>query len=73
MSKLERHLPLMQTKAGMTLTRDQLEVNDLQTQEAALRLHHHERLARLFRHVSDNADDRYLRDIVTRYRKVESS
>lgn len=73
MSNLERHLPLRQTKAGMTLARDLLDVNDLQTQEAALRQHHRERVARLFRHVSDNVDDRYLLDIVTRYRKVESS
>ena len=41
---------------------------DLQAQEAALRQHHQERLARLFRHVGDAADDRHLQDLMVRYR-----
>jgi uncharacterized protein YfeS len=42
-------------------------------QEAALRQYHRERLARLFRHIGDNADDRYLLDLMTHYRGLEAS
>lgn len=45
----------------------------LQAQEAVLRQHHRERLARLFRRVGEGADDRYLLEIMTQYRGVEPS
>lgn len=37
-------------------------------QDAVLRQHQEKRLARLFMHAGDHADDRYLRDLVARYR-----
>lgn len=46
---------------------------DLKAQEAALRQHHTVRLARLFRHIGESAEDRYLMDIMTRYRGLEQS
>lgn len=36
--------------------------------DAALQQHQLARLARLFRHVGDNADDRFLRELLIRYR-----
>jgi|GEM_PF-2897619 len=44
-----------------------------QDNEEALRQHHLERLARLFRHVGESEDDRYLLNLMIRYRTVESS
>ncbi|WP_296447249.1 hypothetical protein [Rhodoferax sp. UBA5149] len=46
---------------------------DLQAQKTALRQYHQERLARLFRHIGNSADDRYLLDIMSRYRGSEPS
>lgn len=40
---------------------------------AAARLQHQERLTRLFRQSGDSVDDRYLRDLMARYREVEPS
>ncbi len=45
---------------------------DPKNQEAALRQHHHGRLARLFRHVNESPDHRYLLDLMTRYRGTEA-
>lgn len=45
---------------------------DPKAQEAALRQHHQQRLARLFRHVGESADDRYLLDLMTRYRGLDA-
>lgn len=45
---------------------------DIKQQKAALRPHHRERLTRLFRHVGDTPDERYLLDIMTRYRRIEA-
>ena len=44
-----------------------------QVPDAALQQRQQARLARLFRHVGDNADDRYLRELLTRYRGGEPS
>ena len=41
--------------------------------DAVLQQHQQARLARLFRHAGDNADDRYLRELLTRYRGGEPS
>lgn len=49
----------------------QTPTTDVHGQEAALRQHHQERLARLFRHVGEGADDRYLCDLMARYRGVD--
>jgi hypothetical protein len=70
MSRQQPHLPLAPAKADMMLARDLL---DIEGQQAALRQHHQsqqhqERLARLFRLVGDSADERYLLDIMARYR-----
>lgn len=67
MNRLELHLPLEQANADMTRA---LDVKD---QTTALRQHHRERLARLFRHASHSADDGYLRDIMARYRELDPS
>lgn len=70
MNRQQPHLPLAPAKAGMTLACDLL---DTEEQKAALRQHHQERLSRLFRLVGESADDRYLLDIMTRYRGMEPS
>lgn len=41
-------------------------------QPVALRQHQQERLAHLFRRVGDGADDRYLQDLIARYRGVKT-
>lgn len=46
---------------------------DAKDNEKALRQHHLERLARLFRDVGESEDDRYLLNLMTRYRTAESS
>ena len=47
------------------LTRDMVAAS---AQDAVLRQHQEKRLARLFLHAGDHADDRYLRDLMARYR-----
>ena len=44
-----------------------------QDNKETLRQHHLQRLARLFRHVGESDDDRYLLNLMIRYRTVESS
>jgi hypothetical protein len=44
---------------------------DVHAREAAVR-HHQARLNRLFRHSGDGAADRYLLDLMSRYRGIES-
>ena len=44
-----------------------------QDNKETLHQHHLERLARLFRHVGESKDDRYLLNLMIRYRTVESS
>lgn len=41
-------------------------------QLVALRQHQQERLAHLFRRVGGGADDRYLQDLIARYRGVKT-
>lgn len=60
-------LPQEQAKAGVRVPLD------ASAQAATLRQHQHERLARLFRHAGESADDRYLLDLVTRYRGLDPS
>jgi hypothetical protein len=69
MNRQQPHLPLAPAKAGMTLACDRL---DSEEQKAALRQHHQERLARLFRLVGDSADERYLLNVMARYRGLEA-
>jgi hypothetical protein len=57
-------------KAGVTQA---LDPADADARQVALRRHHQERLARLFRRVGDSADDRYLIDVMRRYRGIEPS
>lgn len=47
------------------------QTTDLKVMEAAQRLHHKERLTRLFRHVGENPDGRHLMHLMARYREVE--
>jgi hypothetical protein len=68
MSKQELHLPQVPAKAGTMLAPAWL---DTSAQEAARRQHHRERLTRLFRRIGDSADDRYLLELMRRYRGVE--
>lgn len=44
---------------------------DHEAQNAVLRQHHRERLARLFRHAAQNPDDRFLLALMTRYRQLD--
>ena len=48
----------------------QQQAADIKADEVALRQHHQARMARLFRHGGNSADDCYLRDLMTRYRGV---
>jgi hypothetical protein len=68
----DKHLSLSpdQGKAGV---QSAPALPDANTQMLKLRQHHLERMARLFRHAGESADDRYLRDLMTRYRGLESS
>jgi len=63
-------LPQEQGKAGVRPMRAAL---DTSTQAATLRQHQQERLAHLFRRAGESADDRYLLDMMTRYRGIETS
>lgn len=49
----------------------ELPAADLMAQEAARRRHHKERLAQLFRHATDGAEDCHLRELIVRYRGAE--
>lgn len=77
MNPQELDLPLEQASVGMTLARNLLDTAepaaDLKAREAAQRLHHQERLVRLFRHVGENPDGRHLMNLMARYREVELS
>jgi hypothetical protein len=68
MSRQQPHLPLAPAKAGMMLPRDRLDIEAQQAALLQLSQQHQERLARLFRLVGDSADERYLLDIMARYR-----
>ncbi|MDO8252777.1 MAG: hypothetical protein Q7T78_24080 [Rhodoferax sp.] len=70
MSDTNRPLPLEQGQAGVLPAPAPL---DASAQAAMLRQHHRERLARLFRHAGESADDRYLLDLMTRHRGLEPS
>jgi hypothetical protein len=70
MSRLEVHMPREHAKAGVTQACDPA---DIAARQVALRLHHRERLTRLFRHIGDSADDHYLLGIVHRYRGIGPS
>lgn len=70
MSDTDHPLPLERSQAGAPLAPTQPDAN---TQVVKLRQHHRERLARLFRHAGESADDRYLLDLITRYRGLEPS
>ncbi|MDO8767110.1 MAG: hypothetical protein Q7K57_00060 [Burkholderiaceae bacterium] len=70
MSDTNHPLPLERSQAGAPLAPA---LRDASAQAAMLRQHHRERLARLFRHAGESADDRYLLDLVTRYRGLDPS
>ena len=70
MSSPELHLPPEHAKGGMILAHDPV---DTEARQVALRLHHRERLTRLFRHGGDSVDDHYLLGIMRRYRGIEPS
>lgn len=61
-------LPQEQVKAGVLRAHAP---HDAGVQPATLRQHQHERLASLFRRAGEGADDRYLLDMMTRYRGIE--
>jgi hypothetical protein len=76
MSSVELHLMREHAEAGKTVTRTlpppQPQAADVKARESS-RQPHQERLARLFRHVGSGADDRYLMDIMGRYRGIKAS
>ena len=57
--------PPMPAPGDRAQARDMVEAS---AQDAVLRQHQEKRLARLFMHAGDHADDCYLRDLMTRYR-----
>jgi hypothetical protein len=73
MSRQQPHLPLAPAKTGMMLPGNLPGTEGQQAAPRALGQHHQERLARLFRLVGDNADGRYLRDIMARYQGTLAS
>lgn len=70
MNDKNRPVPLDQVRAGVLPAPALL---DASAQAVTLRQHQRERLARLFRHAGDGADDRYLLNLMTRYRGLEAS
>jgi hypothetical protein len=73
MNSPERSFELARIAASAILTRDEhASPVDAQSHETD-NGHHQKRLARLFRHGSDRAADRYLLDLMGRYRGVKSS
>ena len=73
MNNPEHPFELTRVAAGAILTRDEhaapVDAHDHEADTG----HHQKRLARLFRHGSDRTADRYLLDLMSRYRGVKSS